>query len=231
MNANSHSSFVPQFGQNFVLGANKTVQFGHFEVKGVVDSIGIVDSFVGLFTSVDIFFIIALVGIPYLSWVGFRMVSSMPVPGANDNLSGVVVASAVLKYFAQHRPENVELWAVAFGSEEGGMMGSKNMARDVRIMRDHKWFPGQNLWVVNLDGVGANGPVQITTKEPMYRVKACDPAVYNALASAAKTAGVDYYVKTLSYGGTDFGKSKKSEKYLKNNFTANAFWKLAILFM
>jgi hypothetical protein len=62
MNANSHSSFVPQIGQNLVLGANKTVQFGHFEVKRVVDSIGIVDSFVGLFTSVDIFFIIALVG-------------------------------------------------------------------------------------------------------------------------------------------------------------------------
>ncbi len=160
-------------------------------------------AFVGLFTSVDIFFIIALVGTPYISWVGFRMVSSLPVPGANDNLSGVVVAAETFKYFAQNRPNNVELWAVGFGSEEGGMMGSKNLAQDVRIMLDHGWFPAERLWVINFDGVGADGPVQIATKEPMYRVKGYDPLVYNALAASAKAASVNHYVKSLSFGGTD----------------------------
>ncbi len=160
-------------------------------------------AFIGLFTNYDFFFILSLAGTPFATWVGFRMVSSLPVPGANDNLSGVVVAAETFKYFAQHRLNNVELWAVGFGSEEGGMMGSKNLARDFRIMLDHGWFPADRVWVINFDGVGADGPVQIATKEPMYRVKAYDPLVYNALAASAKAASVDSYLKSLTLGGTD----------------------------
>jgi len=133
-------------------------------------------------------------------------VSTLPVAGANDNLSGVAVAVETFKYFAQHpeeRPANVDLWAVCFGSEEGGMMGSKNMARDVRTMLDAGTFPGESIWVVNFDTVGANGPLHIATKEPMYRVGAYDPVVYTALAAAAAKAGVDHVVKSLPAGGTD----------------------------
>jgi hypothetical protein len=152
------------------------------------------------------FFIIVVICIPYASWIGWGLVRNLPVAGANDNLSGVVVAVETLKYFAQHpedRPANVDLWAVCFGSEEGGMIGSKTMAKDVRKMLDAKDFPGESVWVVNFDTVGANGPLHIATKEPMYRVGAYDPVVYTALDAAATQAGVDHFLKSLSAGGTD----------------------------
>jgi hypothetical protein len=38
--------------------------------------------------------------IPYDSWIGFRMISSNAVPGANDNLSGVAVTLLLLQHFA-----------------------------------------------------------------------------------------------------------------------------------
>ena len=158
-----------------------------------------------VFTKPDWFFILYLLFLPYMIWVGFWMVSNRPVPGANDNLSGVAVAAMVLKYFAKtpnERPNNVEIWAVAFGSEEGGMMGSKAMSQDVKKMLDEGTFPAESVWVLNYDSVGANGPLFIATAEPMYRVWSHNPEVYNQLAASAKKAGVDIIVKSLM-AGTD----------------------------
>lgn len=151
-------------------------------------------------------FWVAIAAAPYVSWVGLRMVSSLPVAGANDNLSGVSVALMLLDHLAHHpgaHPKHVEYWATCFGSEEGGMRGSKTMARDVRAALDAGTFPADEIWVVNFDSVGVAGPLHIATKEPMYRVSAYDPAVYTQLAASAERAGVDHYVKSLTAGGTD----------------------------
>jgi acetylornithine deacetylase/succinyl-diaminopimelate desuccinylase-like protein len=155
-------------------------------------------------TRPDWAFIIILCCLPYAIWVGFNMVVNEPVPGANDNLSGVAVAFETLKYFAkpENRLENVELWAIAFGSEEGGMLGSKTMANDVKKALEDKTFPAESVWIVSFDSIGAKGPLQIATKEPLYRVKSHSPDVYNQLAASAKTAGVAHYLKSLT-AGTD----------------------------
>ncbi|MHA1731688.1 MAG: M28 family metallopeptidase [Promethearchaeota archaeon] len=163
---------------------------------------------VDCFLRPDWLFLAGLAATPFVSWVGFRMVSGRAVAGANDNLSGVAVAAEVLKFFVDHpgeRPAGVELWAVCFGSEEGGMMGSKTMAADVRRAIDDGTFPvpEERLWVVNFDTVGSDGPVHISTREPMYRVKAYMPRVYEALAAAAEKTNVEFKLKSLSVGGTD----------------------------
>jgi putative aminopeptidase FrvX len=158
-----------------------------------------------VFTTPDWIFLGVIITLPYVSWVGLRMVSSLPIPGANDNLSGVAVVMMVLKHFAanpQARPKNLEIWFVAFGSEEGGMMGSKAMAEEVKEALTKGLLSTNDVWVLNFDSIGANGPLTIATKESMYRVKSHNPLVYNQLAQSAKKANIDHIVKSIP-AGTD----------------------------
>ncbi|GAB4311973.1 MAG: M28 family metallopeptidase [Promethearchaeota archaeon] len=172
--------------------------------EGLVVSTG---AALGVVTRPDAFFVAALACLPYVLWLGFSVVHNLPVAGANDDLSGVAVVVTALAHFADpaNRPRHVELWVVSFGSEEGGMMGSKAMAADVRRALDKGALPvdGRTFWVVNFDSVGANGPLHVATREPMYRVKAYSPEVYEQLAASAEATGVDVVVKPLSVGGTD----------------------------
>ncbi len=151
----------------------------------------------------DVPFYIVLVLSPLLSYVGIRMVSSNPVPGANDNLSGIGVTVALLDHFhrKEHRPVNTEIWFVSFGSEEGGMKGSKHMSKTVQdALRSGKGdLPASTVWVVNFDSVASNGPMLIATKEPIYRCTYL-PDVYTAMARSAEKAGVPHVVKALAAG-------------------------------
>ncbi|MEX2683648.1 MAG: M28 family metallopeptidase [Candidatus Sigynarchaeota archaeon] len=151
----------------------------------------------------DVLYFIVLGTVPYASWMGFGMVSSKPVPGANDNLSGVAVALLLLERFAKpdQRPRNVELWFVSFGSEEGGMKGSKHAARLVRDALDAGKLGAPSVWVVNFDSIAAKGPMLVATKEPLYRCTYI-PDVYTQMEASAKKAGVDVVVKSLA-AGTD----------------------------
>jgi len=148
------------------------------------------------------YYVLILILTPIIIWIVWNIVSFRPVPGANDNLSGIAVATAVLKYFASNRLENVELWAVAFGSEEGGMAGSKALSKILKEQMNNGTFPADSLWVLNYDSIASDGPLTIATAEPMYRVKSHDPIVYNQLAKSAKKVGVDYILKKID-AGTD----------------------------
>ena len=139
---------------------------------------------------------------PFIVWIAWNVVSSRPVQGANDNLSGIAVVTAALKYFSEHRPQNLGLWIVSFGSEEGGMAGSKALSKKLKQQMEKKEFSAESLWVINFDSIAQNVPLIIATAEPMYRVKSHDPKVYNALARAAEKAGVDSILKKID-AGTD----------------------------
>lgn len=151
----------------------------------------------------DIIYFVVLAMLPYASWIGFDMISSNPVPGANDNLSGIAVILLLLKHFANsdERPSNIELWFVSFGCEEGGMKGSKYMARKLRDAIDDGQMGASSAWVVNFDSIASKGPMLVATKEPMYRCTYL-PEVYTQIAASAKAAGVDVVVKSLA-AGTD----------------------------
>lgn len=161
----------------------------------------------GVFTSpawYDWLYFVQFFCLPYVLYIGFNITTSKPVCGANDNLSGVSVTLQILNYFSSHpdeRPENIELWFTCFGSEEGGMMGSKAMAKDVKSALEDGALPAESVWVVNFDSVAASGPLHIATSEPMYRCKYV-PDVYTALKKSAENAGVACFVKSLT-AGTD----------------------------
>ena len=139
---------------------------------------------------------------PIIGLIVWNIVSGRPVPGANDNLSGVATVTGVLKYFSKNRPENIELWTVCFGSEEGGMKGSKALSQKIKKMQEKGDLPADEIWVINFDSVGADGPLTIATAEPMYRVKSHDPEVYNALANACDKVGVKAELDKIE-AGTD----------------------------
>jgi hypothetical protein len=157
------------------------------------------------FLDPDLIFVFGLLCIPYISWFGFRTVNSRPSPGANDDLSGIAVCTQVFKHFAQNpqnRPKYLELWCVCFGSEEGGMKGSKYLAKQVKQAFDTGNFSAESLWVINFDTIAADGPLHITTSAPMYRVKAHDPEVTAFATQSAKNAGIDHILKP-NPAGTD----------------------------
>lgn len=148
------------------------------------------------------YYISVLILTPFVGWVAWNVVSTRPVQGANDNLSGIAVTSALLKYFSENPLENVELWSISFGSEEGGMAGSKALSKKIKKEIEKGSFPAESLWVVNFDSIAQDAPLVIATAEPMYRVKSHDPEVYNQLYESAKKAGVDTILKKID-AGTD----------------------------
>ncbi len=149
--------------------------------------------------------IFILISLPYVSWVGFNMISSRAVCGANDNLSGIAVITGILSYFHKHpeeKPENVEIWYVSFGSEEGGMKGSKALSKEIKEKIERNELGAEKIWVINFDSVGADGPLHIATKEPMYRVKAHSSEIIEQLSNSAKKANIEYIAKSCP-AGTD----------------------------
>ncbi len=148
------------------------------------------------------YYILILALTPFIIWIAWNVVSTRPVQGANDNLSGIAVATGVLKYFSKNRLSNVEIWAISFGAEEGGMAGSKALSKLLKEQLDEGSFPARSLWVVNFDSIAENAPLIIATAEPLYRVKSHNPGVYNALAKAAKKVNIESKLKKID-GGTD----------------------------
>jgi len=90
--------------------------------------------------------------VPLHLFLFLHIISDRPVVGANDNLSGVAVCSALAGYLADsaNRPRHTSVWLASFGCEEIGTRGSK------RFIRRHRQEI-RNARVLNLDMVGEQG--------------------------------------------------------------------------
>ena len=117
------------------------------------------------------------------------------VMGANDNLSGVAVALGVVKELANDRPRCTEIMAVSFGSEEAGLIGSREFAgRHADEL--------QNAILINLDGIGQSGTLRLITGELMAAARHDKKAV-DLAAKAAQAAGITVLKNFLWAGETD----------------------------
>lgn len=81
-------------------------------------------------------------------------------PGAYDNASGVGVMLELAIANGQE-PRGVNLAFVATGAEEAGLCGAVALMHDGRFL-EH--FPPSRTIIINFDGVGCEGPVQITDR-------------------------------------------------------------------
>lgn len=180
------------------------------DLSSVSMTVGLVP---GLFriTVVDVIFLLTLpVGYPYIVWVVKNVASrSKIVLGANDNLSGVAASLALGKYFKEHRPKHVEIWAGAFGCEEAGQRGSKRFVA--------KYGPQgvlDNAYTVVLESISGIGFGILSAEKmyltwpqmkPVYHSKELVDKFFNAVENYRKSKGaVPYYkVHEATFAGTD----------------------------
>lgn len=74
---------------------------------------------------------------------------SDPVPGANDNASGVAAALELARRLTAEPPHYLDVWVVVTGANEGLMLGMREWMRDHREDIDPR-----RTFFVNLDSVG-----------------------------------------------------------------------------
>lgn len=100
------------------------------------------------------------------------------VPGANDNASGVAAMLALAERFASLRPQGTELWFVATGCEEVGLVGMLAfLARHGEELRDADFLV--------LDNVGAGCPAY-TLGEGMLRFHPSSPRLLAVARQVAR---------------------------------------------
>jgi hypothetical protein len=81
------------------------------------------------------------------------------VPGANDNASGVATALALASELDAEPPENLDVWVLLTGAEEGQMEGMRSFVRSHRKSIDR-----ESSYFIVLDALGA-GVVRYETGE------------------------------------------------------------------
>lgn len=129
--------------------------------------------------------------------VYFNIHGKNAVHGAQDNLSGIVVAAEVAKHFSNHKLTHTRVRIVSFGCEEPGLRGSDAYAKTFC-----KELKQENAVCINLDGIKDADKLTIVTAEPMVLAK-YSPSMIGKLEVAFKTAGVPYLKKPVPIGATD----------------------------
>ena len=100
------------------------------------------------------------------------------VPGANDNASGAGACLALASHFGSDPLERTRLVVLITGSEESGVFGMR------QFLRTHD----TSGWLfVNFDGVGADAPLRVLSKEggPLSNLKA-DPELIELSAAVGE---------------------------------------------
>ncbi|MBS1622966.1 MAG: M28 family peptidase [Bacteroidetes bacterium] len=125
------------------------------------------------------------------------------VPGACDNLSGIIIAKNVVSAFADpaHRGQSIlqhtRLRFLSFGSEEKGLRGSTAYVEDfIDKLRS------ENAHLVNIDSVRLPDHITLVTGEVMSFVS-FDKFLVDQTQKAFKDINIPYKTARLPMGGTD----------------------------
>lgn len=134
-----------------------------------------------------------------------REIRGLDVPGANDNASGVGACLCLASHFAGKPLERTRLVILVTGSEESGVFGMR------AFLEEHDT---EGWDFVNFDGVGADAPLRVLSKEggPLSTLKA-DPVLMEAAAAVgaefpeleakplANGSGLPYDATPVTAGG------------------------------
>jgi hypothetical protein len=107
-----------------------------------------------------------------------REVYGKDVYGANDNASGTGVMLAVAERVAKDPLQNTDVWIVATGCEEAGLVGM------LAFLRRHEQEL-QDALILNLDSVGA-GELKYITGEGLIKAVPSDPELLMFSAEVAR---------------------------------------------
>jgi len=125
------------------------------------------------------------------------LTGDVPVDGANDNLSGVVVAIGLAEYLSKNRPVGTEVMCVSFGAEEPNTKGSQAFVK--KHIQDLKSLP---TYLLNFDMVGEDGTLRIIKRE--LEVKSTHSKSFvNLVGRAAEDNKIASKQAILPFGNTD----------------------------
>ena len=103
------------------------------------------------------------------------------VNGANDNASGVAAMMALASRFSADPPDSLDLWFLANGCEEVGMVGQRHF-----LLNHAHELPADRTFFLNLDNVGA-GRLRYCTGEGMIKFFPYSPTLVHLARQAART--------------------------------------------
>ncbi len=127
--------------------------------------------------------ILAIVFLP-ISIGMFILASSRRVsPGADDNASGVAVMLEVARAAAESPPADTELFFIASGAEEQGLVGARKLVAS-------KALPGDTL-LLNLDGVGVGPHSYVIEGNGIFRRRRTSPQLNQVLSNSIKGVGLE----------------------------------------
>lgn len=142
---------------------------------------------------------IQLAGIPGGVLVMFFVNFRRTVEGANDNLTGTMSSVAIMKYLEDNniRFENTEVVAMAAGSEESGLRGSRNYIK--RHIDELKAIP---TVFIGLETFRDYDSIAIYARDMTGTVK-MDPKVCSLVKKAGEYAGMDLPYSSVYVGASD----------------------------
>ncbi|MEZ4937728.1 MAG: M28 family peptidase [Crocinitomicaceae bacterium] len=122
-----------------------------------------------------------------------RMGKEVYFPGANDNASGTTMLLSLAKYFAENQPK-YDLYFIAFGAEEAGLVGSK------AFVDDPSFDIHKIKFLMNLDIMGSgdegitvvNGTLYKDQFELLSKLNE-DKSLLPIIKSRGKTQNSDHY--------------------------------------
>ncbi len=126
-----------------------------------------------------------------------QMIPGIDGEGANDNASGVAVLLSLAEQMAQTPLEHTEVWFVATGGEEIGLVGARALAdKHGKTLKDAYFFA--------VDTVGA-GRIHYTVQENFLGRADVSHDVVDILVTASEKGSHTAMPFMLSAGGTDAG--------------------------
>lgn len=142
---------------------------------------------------------IQLACIPGAIAVMFFVNFKITVEGANDNLTGTMASVAIMKYLEDNnvRFENTEVVAMAAGSEESGLRGSRAYVK--RHIDELKEIP---TVFIGLETFRDYDSMAIYARDMTGTVK-MDPRVCSLVKKGGELAGVDLPYSSVYVGASD----------------------------
>lgn len=106
-----------------------------------------------------------------------REVRGRPVPGANDDASGVAVVLATVAALHRDHPRHLETWALFTAGAEAGMAGIRQFLRE-------NLFDPERTYFINVDSVGS-GSVRYTLFEGLALPRRSSPVLVRVAGEVA----------------------------------------------
>jgi Peptidase family M28 len=120
-----------------------------------------------------------------------------PVPGANDNLSGVAVLVALARALSERPPAGLRVILFSAGGEEALQQGARGFAR-----RHFPSLPRDSTSFLNLDTVGSGRLVLLDAEGPV-RMERYDERLCDLVARCAEELGIFLHRGLRSRNSTD----------------------------